>query len=164
MIKCLYLCFIIVFFSSFNGIAAKDATKVSWDTLKELNYTTGEVTSTLNALEGHVIQIEGFIVPLELDDFIDSVIEFLLVPDPLACLHVPPPPPNQILFVSMKQPIPLDMDYRGISIKGRLTIPKTQIEVTEEDASALVGFYLEGFSAEEANIQFSDPFLELYYY
>ena len=38
-------------------------------------------------------------VPLE--DDLDVVTEFLLVPYAGACIHVPPPPPNQIVYVKM---------------------------------------------------------------
>ncbi len=40
-------------------------------------------------------------VPLE--DSQKDVIEFLLVPSPQACIHVPPPPPNQMVYVKMKK-------------------------------------------------------------
>jgi hypothetical protein len=41
----------------------------------------------------------GYMVPLE--DNLEEVTEFLLVPTPGACIHVPTPPPNQIVYVVM---------------------------------------------------------------
>jgi len=38
-------------------------------------------------------------VPLE--DFASSATEFLLVPYVGACVHTPPPPPNQLVYVEM---------------------------------------------------------------
>jgi hypothetical protein len=45
-------------------------------------------------------RVPGYMVPLE--DNLEEVTEFLLVPYPGACLHVPPPPPNQIVHVIME--------------------------------------------------------------
>jgi hypothetical protein len=42
----------------------------------------------------------GFIVPL--DDADEEGAEFLLVPYYGACVHTPPPPPNQMAFVRMQ--------------------------------------------------------------
>ena len=46
------------------------------------------------------VKIPGFMVPLEDDS--KQVTEFLLVPSPQACIHVPAPPPNQMVYVKMK--------------------------------------------------------------
>jgi zinc transporter ZupT len=55
------------------------------------------------ALQGKKIKIHGFVVPLERDD--DSFLtEFLLVPYFGACIHVPPPPQNQTIHVTLAQP------------------------------------------------------------
>jgi hypothetical protein len=48
-------------------------------------------------LDGARIEIPGFVVPLDVDS--KSVKEFLLVPYFGACIHVPPPPSNQVLHV-----------------------------------------------------------------
>jgi hypothetical protein len=52
-------------------------------------------------LNGAHVRIPGFIVPLE--RAADGTIsEFFLVPYFGACIHVPPPPPNQIVYVKMR--------------------------------------------------------------
>ena len=52
-------------------------------------------------LDGQRVVIPGFVVPLERgpDGLLD---EFFLVPYFGACIHVPPPPPNQIVYVRMR--------------------------------------------------------------
>src|ERR1700742_1362770 len=50
------------------------------------------------SLEGATVRLPGFIVPLEAVKSGD-VSEFLLVPYFGSCIHVPPPPPNQIVYV-----------------------------------------------------------------
>lgn len=128
---------------------------VTWELLGELDYQTGQMPESLQTLNNQIVEISGFIVPLESDEYIDMVKEFLLVPDPLACIHVPPPPPNQIVFVKMNKAISVDMDLRGITIKGRLSIPKTM------SLDGFVSFELSGFSAKEANIDFEDPLMDM---
>jgi hypothetical protein len=46
------------------------------------------------------VKIPGFVVPLVVDDN-GVVSEFFLVPYFGACIHVPPPPPNQIVYVKL---------------------------------------------------------------
>jgi hypothetical protein len=53
------------------------------------------------ALDGQRITLPGFVVPLERGA--DGLLsEFFLVPYFGACIHVPPPPPNQIVYVRMR--------------------------------------------------------------
>lgn len=54
-------------------------------------------------LNGQRIRIPGFVVPLERKG--DDVIEFLLVPYFGACVHVPPPPSNQVIHVVPAKPV-----------------------------------------------------------
>ncbi len=55
------------------------------------------------AMDGAKIKISGFVVPIEENN--RAVTEFLLVPYFGACIHVPPPPANQIIHVISKTPI-----------------------------------------------------------
>ena len=72
---------------------ANEPVKVGWHILASLNYRTGEPGKELAALDGKLVKVPGFAVPLE--DWASSVTEFLLVPYVGACIHTPPPPPNQ---------------------------------------------------------------------
>jgi hypothetical protein len=58
--------------------------------------------NTVGALDGTKVRIPGYIVPLEADDQ-GRLTEFFLVPFLGACIHVPPPPPNQIVYVKLPQ-------------------------------------------------------------
>jgi hypothetical protein len=73
---------------------------LNWERLDMLDYRSGRMPSWLEDLSGQTVRVPGFVVPLE--DNYDSVSEFLLVPDPGSCVHVPPPPPNQMVYVKMK--------------------------------------------------------------
>lgn len=49
-------------------------------------------------LDGQLIRIPGYVVPFDFD-MRRRQSEFLFVPYMGACIHTPPPPPNQIIFV-----------------------------------------------------------------
>jgi len=76
---------------------------------------------TINApvvkeLNGKTVKIPGFVVPLEGDE--EKVTEFLLVPYFGACLHVPPPPSNQIIYVKFPEGAPAEAMYDPIWLTG----------------------------------------------
>ena len=58
-------------------------------------------TSVVKELNGQRVSIPGYLLPLEVSA--TKVTEFLLVPYVGACIHVPPPPPNQIVHVKIGQ-------------------------------------------------------------
>jgi len=58
-------------------------------------------TSVVNELNGQNISLAGYLLPLEMSG--PSVTEFLLVPYLGACIHSPPPPPNQIIHVTIDE-------------------------------------------------------------
>jgi uncharacterized protein len=62
-----------------------------------VGFRTGSMTPDLQGLINGVACVPGYMVPLE--DNLEEVTEFLLVPYPGACIHVPPPLPNQIVHV-----------------------------------------------------------------
>lgn len=79
--------------------------------------------SVNEALDGRLVRIPGFIVPLDIDEE-GRVTEMFLVPFFGACIHVPPPPPNQIVHVTLAKPLPLDAMDAAFWITGRLAVAK----------------------------------------
>jgi hypothetical protein len=68
--------------------------------LKQIMERTREIqTAVVKALDGQDVRMPGYLLPLEITD--GKVTEFLLVPYVGACIHVPPPPPNQIVHVKL---------------------------------------------------------------
>jgi hypothetical protein len=53
----------------------------------------------VESLDGKRVKLPGFVVPLEGDG--KKLSEFLLVPYYGACIHVPPPPANQTVYVKV---------------------------------------------------------------
>lgn len=83
-----------------EAVLSPDPVLIDWRDLGGLDLVTGKAPASLQALDGKVVQIAAFIVPLE-DDMQESD-EFLLVPYFGACVHTPPPPPNQMVYVKMR--------------------------------------------------------------
>jgi len=73
----------------------------------------------VEALDGQEVRIPGFIVPLESDEG-GLLAEFFLVPYFGACIHVPPPPPNQIVYVTVDPPFNLESMWEPFWIEGRM--------------------------------------------
>jgi len=76
-------------------------------------------TSVVNDMEGQHIKLPGFIVPLEFDDD-QTITEFFLVPYFGACLHLPPPPPNQIIYIHHPEGVQVDALYDPFWLYGTL--------------------------------------------
>jgi hypothetical protein len=76
-----------------------DTPEVTWAMLRGLNAQTGEANDQVRGIDGETIRVAGYIVPL--DDDLREFSEFLLVPYVGACIHTPPPPPNQMIYVKM---------------------------------------------------------------
>lgn len=124
-----------------NGALVEEAVNIDWKVLAGLDYTNGKQTDTLKKLEGKMVRIPGFVVPL--DDFQEEGAEFLLVPYYGACVHTPPPPPNQIVMVGMtgRKSIKLGL-FDAVWLSGRLKIASV------ESPYGTVGYQLEGMKVE----------------
>ena len=93
-------------------------------------------------LDGQSVKLPGFIVPLDIGK--DGLVaEFFLVPYFGACIHVPPPPPNQLVYVKMAKGISLDSMYSAYCITGTMS---TKRRDTTLGAAA---YTLAGTRAEE---------------
>lgn len=116
--------------------------KVTWSMLRKFNYRTGDISEELKGLDKKMVRVPGFIVPLE--DSATEATEFLLVPYQGACIHVPPPPPNQIVHVVMAKGRKVKFTmWDPYWIEGRLKIE------TVESPYGEVSFSLEGVKQED---------------
>lgn len=102
------------------GIDTSSKTRIDWATLRGLDTESRNMTPELKKIDGTVVEIPGFMVPLE--DDTSKVSEFLLVPSPQACIHVPPPPPNQMVHVKMASGRSTNMAFGPIWLVGKMQI------------------------------------------
>jgi hypothetical protein len=56
---------------------------------------------------------------------------FVLVPYVGACIHVPPPPPNQLVFVTAQDPWPNDDLWEAVWVTGEISHAIQQTEVAQ---------------------------------
>ena len=87
-------------------------------------------------LNGQAVKLPGYIVPLDVTDE-GRVVEFLLVPYFGACIHVPPPPSNQIVHVTSELGVLLDALYQPFWVEGQIKVEHVSSELAE------VGYQME---------------------
>jgi hypothetical protein len=73
---------------------------------------------TVAGMDGTQVKLPGYVVPL--DEVRGELKEFLLVPYFGACIHTPPPPANQIVFVRLKTPTPGFHAMDTVWVRGQL--------------------------------------------
>lgn len=91
-------------------------------------------------LDGKRVRIGGYVVPLDFDA--RQVKEFLLVPFVGACIHVPPPPANQIVYVKSAKGYDVNATFDPVWVTGKLTT-----------AVAFTGLAEAGYSLEAEAIE-----------
>jgi hypothetical protein len=99
--------------------AEKYGPTVDWLLYRELDLRTNRPSDRLAAFDGKKIVSPGFMVPLE--DNRNEVTEFLLVPNAQACIHAPPPPTNQMVYVRMVNG-PAKSVFGPIKVAGTLRV------------------------------------------
>jgi len=83
----------------------------------------------VDELEGADVKLPGFIIPIEYSN--DGVTGFILAPYYGACIHVPPPPPNQLVYVNTLEPYPSDNLFDAIWVYGKMSINQLFTDVGE---------------------------------
>lgn len=91
------------------------------------------------------VALSGYLVPLDFDA--ERVSEFVLVPYFGACIHVPPPPPNQIVYVKFREGLAMSVleegFYTPFRVKGRLRAAPAKTELAD------VGYQLTASGIEQ---------------
>ncbi len=92
---------------------------------------TGRVVPEMDGVAGRV---PGFIVPLKTTNDME-ILEFFLVPYYGACIHVPPPPPNQIIHVKYKPGFTIDALYTPVWVEGVIRTERTDNDIASSSYS-----------------------------
>lgn len=79
--------------------------------------------AAVEELDGQRVRLGGYILPF---DFFSGgrVSRFLLVPYVGACIHVPPPPPNQLVYVETSQPVEVAGLWDPVYAEGVIRIQR----------------------------------------
>jgi uncharacterized protein len=108
-----------------------------------------ENAPVVEELDGQLVRIPGFVVTLEGDG--RTISEFLLVPYFGACVHVPPPPPNQLIHILPQHSIPGDWDMTPVWVVGELTATRI------DSALGSAGYQLKARSVEAYEDELPQP-------
>ncbi len=100
------------------------------------------------SLDGQLVRMPGYLLPLEFSG--KNVSEFLLVPWVGACIHTPPPPPNQIVHVKADKPVGNVGMFSPVWVTGRMSAKPTQTSLYLVDGTAdvSVGYALRATEVE----------------
>lgn len=96
--------------------------------------------AVVEALDGKRVKLGGYVVPLDFDA--TKVKEFLLVPFVGACIHVPPPPANQLVYVRSEQGFDVKGSFDPVWVTGKM---QTKVAFT---GLAEAGYSLEAEKVE----------------
>ncbi len=134
MIKKLKILLIIFIFIPLSAYSAP--IEIDWDDLIPWTsvFSPGEVKFNKN-LEDKEVKIPGYVLPLDM--YGRGINTFLLVPYIGACIHVPPPAPNQIVYVEAENPWEGLAWWEPVYVTGKIKIENQNIEDL-----AIVGYEL----------------------
>ena len=96
----------------------------SWDSGRP-----AQAEDLVAALDGALVALPGYAVPLELGA--DGARSFLLAPFVGACIHVPPPPANQIVLVRSPAPYRFEHVFEAIVVTGEMRAAPTRSRLAE---------------------------------
>ncbi|CTQ49479.1 DUF3299 domain-containing protein [Jannaschia donghaensis] len=111
-------------YSEIIGEGDLDEVNDTWNPIFDENATKLNET-----LDGTLIRMPGFVIPLELNA--EGVTEFMLVPYVGACLHMPPPPANQLVVVTTETPWPDDALWDPVWVTGTLRMELQSTELAQ---------------------------------
>lgn len=105
-------------------------------------------TLTQAKYDGERIAIAGYLLPLDFDP--NGTTEFLLVPYFGACIHEPPPPPNQVIYLKSSAPYVPKALFEAVSITGTMRVKAENKSLSFVDGADDVAssYFLEGESIE----------------
>lgn len=104
--------------------------------------------TVVKAMDGRAVRLPGYALPLEFSG--TAVREFLLVPYVGACIHVPPPPPNQMILVRLDEPHAFDDVFAPVWAEGRMRLEETtqSLYLSDGTADVVSGYIMEDVALE----------------
>ena len=119
---------LLILLISLMSTAAHSAPKeIDWNDLIPWTavFSPGEVKFNKSLVDKEV-KIPGYVLPLDM--FGRDINSFLLVPYIGACIHVPPPAPNQIVYVEAEVPWQGLAWWEPVYVTGKIKIENQNIE------------------------------------
>ncbi|MFS1860947.1 DUF3299 domain-containing protein [Vibrio lentus] len=108
-----------------QGINADEVIALRDEYMQTMKASAETITTEF---DGKKVRVPGFIVPLEFSEGMTAT-EFLLVPVAGACIHMPPPPANQIVRVSFPEGFQVQNVQYPVWVEGDFSSNKVTEEV-----------------------------------
>lgn len=99
-----------------------------------------DAAPVVSDMDGRRVRIPGFVVPLEGDG--KEIHEFLLVPYFGACIHVPPPPANQLIHVMPDEAVPAMWNMMPVWVSGVMSV------IRQDTDMGIAGYQMQGMRVE----------------
>ncbi len=99
-------------------------------------------------LDGSIVRIPGYALPLEMTE--GGITEFLLVPYVGACIHTPPPPANQMVFVKLREEYEVKNLFDPVWITGQIRVEQASrsLNFVDGESDVATGYSLTGLTIE----------------
>lgn len=111
-------------FAELEALAGDDVQNLSDDNARAVELFDAYQDAVRSApvvteLDGQQVRLPGFMVPLDFEG--TEISEFLLVPYFGACIHTPPPPSNQIVYVTTVASYPMKELFDAVWVTGEIS-------------------------------------------
>jgi len=134
-----------------SSVTTADARDITWDDLIPEGWVPPAVqidhffdapppaasavsdTPVVAAMDQVRVRLPGYLVPLDVEG--ENLRTFLMVPYFGACIHVPPPPPNQVVYVEMPEAVQLDDPYGAHWVTGVIATRTSSTSMAEASYS-----------------------------
>jgi uncharacterized protein len=119
--------------------------KIGWNDLRTAGQSGADEKTTLSwNLEGKQVELAGYVLPSDREG--DLVYQFLLIPWTGLCSHMPPPPPNQAVLITLRTPYRLSETYATVSVTGVLkpALERTQLFILDGVSVIESGYTIAG--------------------
>jgi len=105
-----------------------------WEEVRKINETVEKENAKVNPeLDGKSIRMPGYVLPLQSEG--GKVFEFMLVPYVGACVHTPPPPQNQLVYVKSNKGFPSEDLYTPVWVEGIMSTKQASYDLSYRDGN-----------------------------
>ncbi|MCY9827628.1 DUF3299 domain-containing protein [Vibrio chagasii] len=121
-----------------DGLDADELLKLRSEYIADQQRASETVTQDFN---GKKVRIPGFLVPIAFSAPLVAT-EFLLVPTAGACIHMPPPPANQIVRVSYPEGYKVETVQYPVWVEGVISSQLTtdNVHLVDGDTDLTMGY------------------------
>ncbi|MEL6354585.1 MAG: DUF3299 domain-containing protein [Cyanobacteria bacterium J06627_28] len=120
-----------------------DADELLKDAEEARRYWAAQSRGTNADITESLVRIDGYVLPLGIDAGKNStqgqpINEFLLVPYVGACIHVPAPPPNQMVYIKTSEAVENPGMFSPVQVEGELQAHEGSYDLFQVDGSRTV--------------------------